>query len=222
MQPRTLAKQAGATLTALALTLAVADSASAAAIVRITEWMYNGDEFIEFTNVGDEAISLAGWSFDDDSQNPGTVSLDGFGILQAGQSAILAESSAVDFRAAWGLGLDVPVIGGNSTNLGRADEINLYDQNGVLVDRLTYGDNAPAGGPRTQNVSGNILPANLGLDLAPRVELSVPGDAFGSYLSSSGFPGNPGSYPSVPEPATLLALGVGLSALAVARRRGIA
>jgi hypothetical protein len=34
----------------------------------ITEWMYNGNEFVEFTNLGTEPIDMTGWSFDDSSQ----------------------------------------------------------------------------------------------------------------------------------------------------------
>jgi uncharacterized protein len=56
----------------------------------------------------------------------------------------LAETSAADFRAAWGLDSSFKVIGGLTTNLGRSDEINLYNAAGELVDRLTYGDNSPA------------------------------------------------------------------------------
>ncbi len=32
------------------------------------------------------------------------------------------------------------MIGGNAINLGRGDEINVYDARDVLVDRLTYDD----------------------------------------------------------------------------------
>lgn len=43
--------------------LAAAQSASAVGIIRITEWMYNGDEFVELTNVGDaSSTSPAGAS----------------------------------------------------------------------------------------------------------------------------------------------------------------
>jgi predicted extracellular nuclease len=195
----------------------IATSASALGQMRITEWMYNGDEFIEFTNVGDASLDLDGWSFDDDSRAPGTVSLSAFGIVAAGQSVILSESDAATFRAAWGLGASVSVIGSNTTNLGRADELNLYDASSSLVDRLTYNDQV-IGGPRTQNLSANILAANLGANAANLAVASLSGDAFGSVLSTSAYPGNPGFY--VPEPTVATLLGIGVAGLA-ARRRAV-
>lgn len=208
----------------LCLGVVVTAASAATAQVRITEWQYNGIEFIEFTNLGGSSVDMNGWSFDDDSREAGTVSLSAFGVLGAGKSAILSELSATDFRAAWSLSPTVPVIGGNATNLGRADEINLYDSANVLVDRLTYADNAvPANGPRTDISSAN--PATLALALqggdgdvsATGWVLSSSGDVFGSTLSTSGGFGNPGVFALVPEPASLSILGA--AALITRRRR---
>lgn len=200
----------------LALTLVSAMSLSASAAgVYITEWMYSGDEFIEITNTGNTAVDMTGWSYDDDSRTAGTLSLSGFGIVAAGESVIISESLASEFRTTWGLAASVKVVGGNTANLGRADEINIYDTANNLVDRLTYNDQTGKG-PRTQNISGNIPPAALGTTgNATNAVLSFVGDAYGSK-TASGFTANPGSY--IPEPAsmTLLALG-GLALLA--RRR---
>lgn len=190
-------------------------AASAVGTMRITEWMYSGDEFVEFTNVGDQAMSLVGWSYDDDSRTPGSVLLDAFGSVDPGESVILSEADAADFRTAWSLGSQVSVIGGNTVNLGRSDEINLFDSSGTLVDRLTYSDQS-IGGPRTQNQSANILPANLGANRADLALASISGDAFASVLSSSGYPGNPGVY--VPESETAALVAVGILVLAGARR----
>src|SRR5262245_37902417 len=114
--------------------------AHAAPIIRITEWMYNGDEFIEITNVGDLAQDLTGWSFSDNSELPGQVSLSALGTLEAGASALITERSAELFRASWNLAVNLQILGGNSQNLGRADEINIYDAGTALVDRLLYND----------------------------------------------------------------------------------
>ena len=209
----------------IAAALSLGSAAHAASPVAITEWMYNGSEFIEFTNLSGAAIDLTGWSFDDDSRAAGTVSLSAFGTLAAGETVILAEADAATFRAQWSLAGSVKVIGGNATNLGRNDEINLYNASGVLVDRLRFGDSTNVPGTiRTQDISGN--PASLavldGSDATGWV-LSSVGDAFGSRASTDGYVGNPGVFtlaPAVPEPAHFVLTLSGLMAIGmVARRR---
>lgn len=212
----------------IAATLSLGATAHAASSVAITEWMYNGSEFIEFTNLSGAAIDLTGWSFDDDSRTAGTVSLSGFGTLAAGETVILAEADAATFRAQWSLADTIKVIGDNGTNLGRNDEINLYDATGNLIDRLRFGDSSFVPGTiRTQEISGN--PASLavldGSDATGWV-LSSVGDAFGSRASTDGHIGNPGVFtlaPAVPEPAHFALTLSGLIAIgmvgAKARRR---
>lgn len=212
----------------IAAALSLGATAHAASSVAITEWMYNGSEFIEFTNLSGAAIDLTGWSFDDDSRTAGTVSLSGFGTLAAGETVILAEADAATFRTQWSLADTVKVIGDNATNLGRNDEINLYDATGNLIDRLRFGDSSYVPGTiRTQDISGN--PASLavldGSDATGWV-LSSVGDAFGSRASTDGHIGNPGVFtlaPAVPEPAHFALTLSGLIAIgmvgAKARRR---
>jgi predicted extracellular nuclease len=212
----------------LALTVFGAFASSAqAATIQITEWMYQGandtGEFIEFTNLGTTAVDMTGWSFDDDSRNANTVSLSGFGIVNAGESVILTESTAAAFRANWNLSANVDVIGGNSTNLGRADEINLFDSTGTLVDRLTYGDQSGLG-PRTQGKSA--VPHALGdLDSTTAAQwvLAAVGDTEGSYASAAGEIGNPGKSAyapaPVPVPAAAWLFMSGLGALGAFKKR---
>ena len=203
-----------------AAAFASAQSVHAATGIKLSEWMYNGDEFIELTNFGPSAVDFTGWSFDDSSRTPGSVSLSDFGTVMAGEAVILSEAAAADFRANWNLAASVKVIGGNTNNLGRSDEINIYDPSSALVDRLTYDDQGIAGSPRTLNVSGRPgTLAALGANDAALWVLSSIGDGAGSYMSASGgFIASPGIAP-VPEPGTYGLLLAGLAFLAVAVRR---
>ncbi len=162
--------------------------------LRITEWMYQGaeGEFIELTNVGGSPLDLAGWSFDDDSRTPGVQDLSSFGSVAPGESVLLTEGAATAFRSAWSLCDGVKVVDGYTNNLGRADEINIFDGNDELADRLTYGDNAAAGGPRTQNRSAWVSAEGLGANLAPLWTLSSVGDTEASVASSGGDVASPG------------------------------
>lgn len=162
--------------------------------VRITEYMYSGNngEFIEFTNVCNDPVDMTNWSFDDDSRIPGTQDLSAFGVIQPGESVLLTESGSSDFRMAWNLCSEVKVIGNLSANLGRNDEINLFDQNGELADRLTYGDQNFPASVRTQNASGWVSVSGLGNNDPYEWTLSTVGDSEFSYTSVGGDIGNPG------------------------------
>ena len=183
----------------------------------ISEFMYsgNGGEFVEFTNVGNVAIDMTGWSFDDDSRIPGVLDLSAFGIVAPGESVLITEDPAEVFRTDWGLSASVKIIGGYTNNLGRNDEINLYDADNNLVDRLAYGDTAFPGTIRTQRISGN--PGSLDAEGTNTVSLwvlSEQGDRQNSFLSGKDDLGNPGSYvpfsrpTAIPEPSTALLAGL--------------
>lgn len=203
---------------------------SAQAQMRITEWMYQddlgGQEWVELTNIGSTAINMSGWSFDDDSRTPGGFSLSGFGLVQPGESVIFSEDSASAFRSYWQLDASVKVLGGYTNNLGRNDEINIFNGS-TLVDRLTYGDQT-LGTIRTNGVTGNPLSLDvLGTNNAFGWDYAEPGDIYGSYGGDlpGGLPedgpsiGNPGKFTLVPEPSTAVLLGLAGLGLAARRRR---
>lgn len=202
----------------VALLVVLSVSGAAFANIAITEWAYSATdgEFVEFTNIGTTAIDMTGWSFDDDSEIAGTLDLSAFGVVQPGESVVITENVEATFRAAWALPASVKVIGEYTNNLGRNDEINLYNAASLLVDRLTYGDDSFAGSIRTQGASGNPLsPAVLVTNDVYGWTLSTIGDSYGSYASTSGDIGNPGTY-AVPEPAAVLLFG--LAGMLIRRR----
>jgi predicted extracellular nuclease len=201
-------------------------SSVSASTVAITEWMYNGDEFIEFTNLTNTAVDFNGWSYDDDSRTAGVVNLSAFGLVASGESVILTESDASTFRSNWGLSTSTKIIGGNLVNLGRNDEINLYNSLNTLVDRLSFGDGNFPGTIRTQNISGN--PNGLSVldqdSVTAGWTLSTVNDSFGSYASlSGGFIGNPGKFAlppaAVPVPAAFPMMLSALAAFSLSRKR---
>jgi hypothetical protein len=170
---------------------------SSVAQIRITEWMYSGGngEFIEFTNVGNTPINMTGWSQDDNNRTAGVHNLSAFGFVQPGESVILTETASATFRSAWGLCAGIKIIGGYSNdNLGRSDEINLYDASNTLVDRLTYNDQGSGSvkGPRTDTKSAWVPAAALGTNNASLWTLSTVGGSEGGFTSAAGDIGSPG------------------------------
>ncbi|MBP7744572.1 MAG: lamin tail domain-containing protein [Phycisphaerae bacterium] len=201
----------------VAIVLVAAVVQAAFGSMQISEWMYSGTsgEFIEFTNIGPAAVDMTGWSYDDDSQMPGTVDLSAFGVVAPGASVLLVDVTAADFATAWALS-GVGIIGDNLANLGRNDQINLYDAGGNLVDQLAYGDQTYPGTVRTQNKSCNIPATDYGYTVVQTSwGLAAVGDVYGSWASTGGDIGSPGIAP-IPEPAALTLLACGLL---LARRR---
>ncbi|GAA3528989.1 hypothetical protein GCM10022234_27870 [Aeromicrobium panaciterrae] len=191
------------------MSLSQSANAAGSADIRITEWEYNGSEFVELTNIGSESHDLTGWSFADSARTPGSVSLSAFGNVTPGESVILSEATASAFRTEWNLPATVKVVGGNTQNLGRSDEINIYDASSALVDRLTYNDQGTGDvkGPRTDTASAWASAANLGLNKASTWTRSTAGDAESSAVSAGGFIGSPGTStlggaPSEPNPGS--------------------
>lgn len=228
----TMLRRTAAIVAVIVIVVSMAKSAAAGSIA-ITEWMYSPlasgspAEFIEFTNVSNAAVDMTNWSEDDSTRSPGKHSFGNLGIVQPGESVIACEgSNASGFRTYWGLASSVKVITyGTTDGLGRADEINLYDNLGVLQDRLTY-DDQTGKGPRTQGVSGNLPLAALFANNASAAVLSAANDTYLSHRdggSSTGDLGNPGVYTpyTVPEPSSIVLALIALVGLIGMRRRSL-
>lgn len=193
--------------------LGVAAPAFAQGEMVITEVMYQsttgGIEFIEFTNVGNAAVDMTGWSYDDNSFNAGTVDLSAFGSVAAGESVVLCEEPANDFRLIWGLAPTVKVIGGNSANLGRNDSVALFDNTATMVDSIDFGDEDFPGTPRSRDASIWPYAEVVGQNLIYGWTLSTVGDAQGSVqipFAPIADVGNPGSFASVAAGDALIRL----------------
>jgi predicted extracellular nuclease len=211
----------------MAIGVVAAAAGSASAGVYITEFMYQGlngatqvnFEFFELTNLGAAPVDLTGWSFDDDTRSPGSFSLSSLGVIAPGQSVIVTEATEAAFRARWNLAASVVILGANTNNLGRNDEINIYDASNTLVDRLTYGDQVFAGTVRSNGVSAWAARTDgsgpFG-DITTAWQKSVVGDAQNSFaaVAPASDVGSPGSYVPAPGVSAIL-LGAGL----IARRR---
>lgn len=179
---------------ALVLVMGMASQSAAWASLRITEWMYGGagGEFVEFTNLGSAPVDMRRWSFDDNGRRVGQLDLSAFGVVNPGESVLITESSAAAFRAEWGLSQKIKIIGGYTNNLGRSDEINLYNAAGYRVDRLSFGDET-LGGPRTDGVSARSSSFGvLGLNDVRRWVASSANDGERSVRSVRGDVGSPG------------------------------
>jgi hypothetical protein len=84
---------------------------------------------------------------------------------------------------------------GEVSLLGRNDTIYLFDENGDVVDRLSYGDEDFPGSPRTDQASATACSAALGANDPYNWIVATPGDALGSWVAGNGFDvGSPGSY----------------------------
>jgi predicted extracellular nuclease len=165
---------------------------------------------------------MAGWSFDDNHRIPGVVDLSAFGTVAAGESVILTDASIANFRTSWNLSEAVKVIGGNTANLGREDEINLYNASQAVVDTLTFGDDVDPykGTIRARYDSGNPgSPSVVGANNVAGWVLSTVGDGYGSWKSANNDIGNPGRYTAAPEPTSIVLALIGLVSFIGLRRR---
>jgi hypothetical protein len=206
---------------ALVATLLTAGATVANAQVRITEvapWGSSGTipyatDWFELTNFGSAAVSLAGWTMDDNSNGSAKVALTGITSIAAGESVIFTENAAsASFLSTW-FGSKAPagLQIGNYTGLGvglsqSGDAVNVFNAAGVLQANVVFG------------VSGAATPFQTfdnaaGLNNTTLSQLSVAG-VNGAFVAANDVAelGSPGRIAAVPEPESLA---LALSALAL-------
>jgi hypothetical protein len=170
--------------------------------IRITEVAYGGKiagadgdgEYVELTNVGTAAQDFAGWTYTGKA-GAGTLPLDGFGTVAAGESVIITDVTPQQFRADWGTPASLRIIddkaNGLSVTLDKGpDTPTVYDGTGAVVDSVSYAAGFFPGKGSSAWVDAAHLGAKAG---TAGWTLSSAGDAEGSWTSATGSIGSPGS-----------------------------
>src|SRR5262245_49156634 len=101
-----------------------AGSGTAMGVLRVTEWTLQGDEFIEFTNLGDAPLTLVGWVLPG-GPDTSRACLTASGMLFPKESVIFAEASEALFGTERRLAAKITVIDDALVAAGQADRIHL-------------------------------------------------------------------------------------------------
>jgi hypothetical protein len=207
--------------------VAAAVAASAQANIRITEVMSSSisssptPDWIEVTNYGSSAVSLANWRMDDGSFNfAASALLNGVASIGAGETVIFIESAGgaaiPSFLTHWALsGVQVGYYSGSGLGFSSGgDGVCLFDSTGAILSQVSFG--AATNGSTFYygwDAAGVIDPSNNGL-------VSVVG-TIGSQVTTLGPGGDTGSLGTtlgvIPAPGAIALLG--LAGLAGRRRR---
>ncbi|WP_428503267.1 lamin tail domain-containing protein [Roseateles sp.] len=210
-----------------AVALLALSAAPAMAQLKITEvsaWASGnsayGADWFELTNLGNSALSLVGWTMDDNSNGTAKVALTGITSIAAGESVIFTEKDvSASFLSTWfganaPVGLQIGLYKGAGVGLSTGgDAVNIFNASGVLQARVAFG------------ASGTTAPLQTfdnaaGLNNSTISQLSAVG-VNGAFLSADGQEiGSPGLIAAaVPEPESYALMLAGLGLLAAGARK---
>ena len=175
------------------------------------------DEFVELVNTGTGSVSLAGWTLSDAVQvrhvfsSSASIPASGFFVLFGGGSPQGFANAAVASSGSLSL-----------NNAG--DTVTVRDANALLVDAFTYGAEGGMDVSLTRSPDATGLFVKHSAVNTARFSPGATVDGLASLVSPTpplGGPAerpDPGGVPAIPEPTSLMLLGVGLLGFPVARR----
>src|SRR5262249_6388382 len=172
------------------------------ASIRITEFAYGGKatgaaggdgEYAELTNVGDAPQDMTGWKYGNAADTFASgLDLSSLGVVAPGESVIVTDLSAAEFRSEWGLKSTVKVLSnGKAHTLNSGpNAIQVFDNTGTVVDSVSY----LSGFESAKGLSAWVDAAHLGAKLGTDGwTISATGDTEGSWTSAKGSVGSPGA-----------------------------
>lgn len=217
-------------LIVLIAALAAVSAVPARAAVQVTEiapWSSGnsplGADWFELTNTGASAVSIAGWTMDDDSATLGSsVALTGVASINAGESVIFIEgdgSANATFLNIWfgnsaPAGLQIGNYSGSKVGLSASgDAVTIFNAAGIQQTIVTFGGSPGGPYPTFDNAAG--LSGAIS-------QLSVAGvnGAFVAVNDANEI-GSPGTIAAVPEADTytMMLAGLGLIGFALRKRQ---
>jgi len=197
--------------------LVAAVASPAFATIRITEVMSSSNglgsptpDWIEVTNYGSTAVSLANWRIDDGSFNFAvSAALNGIASIGAGESVIFIESAGgsgiAGFRSHWGglSGIQVGYYSGSGLGFSSGgDGACLFDSTNAILSQVSFGAATSGSSFFYGWNAGSLDPAYTGV-------VSTVG-TIGTQVgfTSTGDTGSLGTAIGVPAPGALALLAV--------------